>query len=393
MVSFKGTTRNILLVIGALIVLFLLWYFSAIVTYILISAVVSFIGRPLVKWLQKIRIWKIRIPASLAAFITLILIWVLFFGFFRFMIPLLIKEFETFSTINFDEILKAVEEPIVRLARFLKNEEVKAHGSTFFDLIREKLSARIDFSKLTNVLSFIAGTLGNLLIGFFSVSFITFFFLKEQDMFRNGIILLVPTYMEEKVGKILRSISYLLRRYFIGLLCEVLLIMLLVTTGLLIVGIEFQHAVIIGMICGFFNIIPYLGPWMSSTIGIMIAIAINVNADFMSFTLPLIGWMALVFGLVHLIDNILFQPFIYSSSVKSHPLEIFLVIIAAGSMAGILGMFLAIPVYTIFRVVAKEFFDNLKIVKKITENLDDESMKISGTWLNHNGGEQKNPVK
>jgi predicted PurR-regulated permease PerM len=378
MISFKVGTRNILFVVGGIVIVFLLWYFSAIVTYILISAVLSFIGRPVVKWLHKIKIWKLTIPVSLAAFVTLIFIWLVFFGFFRFMIPMLINEFDTFSSINFDEILKTIEQPIVNLARFLKHDEVATatHGSTFFDLIREQLSARIDFSKLTNVLGFVAGTLGNLLIGFFSVSFITFFFLKDQDMFRNGILLLVPTYMEEKVGKILSSISYLLRRYFIGLICEILLIMLLITIGLLIVGIEFQHAVIIGMICGFFNIIPYLGPWMSSAIGMMIAIAINVNADFMTYTLPLIGWMAVVFGTVHLIDNILFQPLIYSSSVKSHPLEIFLVIIAAGSIAGILGMFLAIPTYTILRVVAKEFFDNLKIVKKITENLDDENMKI-----------------
>ena len=90
----------------------------------------------------------------------------------------------------------------------------------------------------------------------------------------------------------------------------------------------------------------------------------------MSHTLPLLGFMTLVFALVQVIDNVLFQPLIYSSSVKAHPLEIFLVILAAGSMAGIVGMILAIPVYTILRVVAKEFFDNLKIVKKITENLD-----------------------
>ena len=89
----------------------------------------------------------------------------------------------------------------------------------------------------------------------------------------------------------------------------------------------------------------------------------------MSHTLPLLGFMIIVFGSVQIIDNILFQPLIYSSSVKAHPLEIFLVILAAASLAGILGMILAIPVYTILRVIAKEFFDNMKIVKKLTENL------------------------
>jgi predicted PurR-regulated permease PerM len=141
------------------------------------------------------------------------------------------------------------------------------------------------------------------------------------------------------------------------------------------VGIEFNHAVVIGLFCGMFNVIPYLGPWMGAAVGLLIGAALNINADFMSYTLPLLGLMAVVFLSVQIIDNILFQPLIYSSSVKAHPLEIFLVIMAAGSLAGILGMILAIPVYTILRVVAKEFFDNLKLVRKLTENLEKEKQK------------------
>jgi predicted PurR-regulated permease PerM len=82
--------------------------------------------------------------------------------------------------------------------------------------------------------------------------------------------------------------------------------------------------------------------------------------------------MTIVFLSVQVIDNVLFQPLIYSSSVKAHPLEIFLVIMAAGSMAGIIGMILAIPVYTIIRVIAAEFFENMKLVKKLTKNLEKE---------------------
>ena len=145
---------------------------------------------------------------------------------------------------------------------------------------------------------------------------------------------------------------------------------LLDAIGLSLVGLGFNHAVIIGFFCGLFNVIPYLGPWMGAAVGLLIGAAVNINADFMNYTLPLLGLMAAVFLSVQIIDNVLFQPLIYSSSVKSHPLEIFLVIMAAGSMAGVIGMFLAIPAYTIIRVVAKEFFDNMKLVRKLTENLN-----------------------
>ena len=369
MIQLKEKTRSILLIVGFLFVIFLLWYFSAIVTYILISVVLSFIGKPLVRWIISIKYKKFKIPKGVAAFITLVTLWFIFISFFTFIIPLLINELNTLSQVDFEVVLNSVEEPLIRFSQFLGKEPVALESQSFMDVVTASIADKIDFSQLSDLFAAIAGTVGELLIGFFSVSFITFFFLKEETMFRDVVILLVPTSYETKVAHILDSISHLLRRYFIGLLFEVFMVMLLVTTGLTIVGIAFEHAVVIGLFCGMFNIIPYLGPWMGAAVGLLIGAALNIDADFMIHTLPLLGWMLLVFGSVQILDNIVFQPLIYSSSVKAHPLEIFLVIIAAGSLAGILGMILAIPVYTILRVIAMEFFDNMKIIKKLTENL------------------------
>ncbi len=376
MIQLKGRTRNVLLFIGGIFIIFLIWYFSAIVTYVLISVVLSFIGRPLVRWLTTIHYKKIRITKGLAAFLALSVLWVVFVLFFRFIIPLLISEVETLSQIDLKALINSIEEPISRLLELAGSNPLSLENKTFMDVLTEQLTSEIDVSQLSNIFGFVAGTLGELLIAFFSVSFITFFFLRDKNMFREGVLLIVPTEMEAKVAHVMDSISYLLRRYFIGLLFEVFMVMLLDTIGLTIVGIGFNHAVIIGLFCGMFNVIPYLGPWMGAAVGLLIGTALNINVDFMSQTLPLLGLMAIVFASVQVIDNVLFQPLIYSSSVKAHPLEIFLVIMAAGSMAGILGMILAIPVYTILRVVAKEFFDNLKLVRKLTENLENESKKI-----------------
>ncbi|MGQ8337628.1 AI-2E family transporter [Sunxiuqinia sp. A32] len=369
MIRVQGTTKNILLGIGALLILFLVWYFSAIVTYILISAVLSLIGRPVVRFLSKLHYKGFKISETLAAFLTLILFWVLFIGSFRFLIPLLVNEFEQLSTINFQSVIEVIEQPVKNLMA-LSGGNVPSDDGGFLAIIKEQLGEIVDVSKLTDVFGFIAGTIGEFFIAFFAVSFITFFFLKEENMFKDGILVLIPSDYEEKVSKILSSIYNLLRRYFIGLVFEVTMVGILVTLGLTIVGIGFSHAVVIGLFCGLFNVIPYLGPWMGATVGLLIGIAINLNFDFMSHTLPILGFMLLVFVIVQVIDNILFQPLIYSSSVKAHPMEIFLVIMAAGSVAGILGMILAIPSYTIIRVIAKEFFDNLKIVRKLTENLE-----------------------
>ncbi len=370
MFNIKNRTRNILLISGGVILAFLLWFFLDIVIYILLSVILSFIGKPLMWALDRVKIGKWSVPRSVAAFISLVSLWLLFFAVFKFLIPLLVKEFETFSSINFEQIFSSLQEPLSRFFSVFSREPVVITDSTFIDLISQQLDEKFRISDLNQMVSIIAGTVGELFIGFFAVSFITFFFLKDSTMFRDAILLLVPTDMEEKVSKILDSISYLLRRYFLGIVLEMILVGSLYTLGLTIIGIEFNHAVIIGLFCGLFNIIPYVGPWIGVTIGLMIGLAIHVHMDFMSYTLPLLGWMAVAFLSVKVLDDVLFQPLIYSSSVKAHPLEIFLVILAAGSLGGIIGMVLAIPVYTILRVIAKEFFDNLKIVRKITQDLD-----------------------
>jgi len=267
-------------------------------------------------------------------------------------------------------ILNSLKDPLSRFFSFISRKQVVITDNTFIDLITEQLNARFSFSTISNVVSFVANTLGSLLIGFFAVSFITFFFLKEEKMFRDAVLLIVPTDMEKKVGKILTTISLLLQRYFVGIALEMLVVGTLYTLGLVIIGFEFSHAVVIALFASLFNIIPYVGPWIGALLGLLIGLALNVQMNFMDYTLPLLGWMGLIFLTVKTLDDILFQPLIYSSSVKAHPLEIFLVILAAGTVAGIKGMILAIPVYTIIRVIAKEFFDNLKIVRKITEEID-----------------------
>jgi predicted PurR-regulated permease PerM len=180
---------------------------------------------------------------------------------------------------------------------------------------------------------------------------------------------LFPDKYLEKIKHILASIKKLLTRYFIGIIVQISGIITLVSTGLTIVGVDFSDALVIALVVGLFNIIPYLGPIMGASLGLVLGLATNLDLTFYPELLPLLGYMTIVFIIVQVIDNVVFQPFIYSSSVNAHPLEIFLVILCAASLFGITGMILAIPSYTILRVIAKEFFNNLKVVKKITEKI------------------------
>ena len=181
---------------------------------------------------------------------------------------------------------------------------------------------------------------------------------------------MVPDKYDSRVKLAMIKSQRLLTRYFIGLFIEVLLVATLVTIGMLIVGLEFQHAITIGFIAGMLNVIPYVGPIIGAIFGIIIAAAVNLDLDLYTQLIPLIGYSALVFAIVQLSDNIIFQPLIYSNSVSAHPLEIFIVILAAGSMAGIGGMILAVPVYTIFRIFGGTFLTNFKVINSLTKHLN-----------------------
>ncbi len=366
----NSTFRYILIGLGIILIIFTIWYFIHIVSYILISAVIALIGRPLVELLGRIRIYKIKLPKWFRALTTLLLIWVIFIAFFRIVIPLVVNELNALSTIDSQKVLSSLKEPIAQLENIIeKYELVGENNFTVNQFLSQKAGSILNASFISGIFSYFAGVFGNLFIAFFAISFISFFFLRDERLFAESILSLVPDKYVEAFKHAMNSTRQLLMRYFIGILGQVTGIFTLVTIGLTIIGIDFGLSLLIGLIAAILNVIPYIGPIIGSSIGILIGIATHLELSFYSELMPLIGWMLLVFAIVQLTDNFLFQPLIYSNSVNAHPLEIFLVILIAGSLAGIPGMILAIPAYTVVRVFAKEFFNNFKVVKKLTKNI------------------------
>ena len=365
----NSTLKYIIGLLGIALLFYCLWYFRTIVTYILISAALSIAGQPVMRMLGRLKFKKFSLSNGIKAFITLISLWFFFILFFSLIIPVIIKEANILSSIDVYSLYHRLEQPLNDIFLFLKKYGLFENSGSFESYLTAKMTTIFSAGRVSNIISGLTGIFGNLLVAFFSISFISFFFLKESSLFTSGVLLLVPDKRTEEVQRILKAIEHLLSRYIIGIALEVVMVMILVTFGLWLSGLEFQHAIVCGVLSGIFNIIPYVGPWLGAGFGIIIGVATNTHLQFQTELLPLIGFMLLVYASVQLIDNILFQPLIYSSSVNAHPLEIFLVILAAGYIAGILGMILAIPAYTVLRVVAKEFFSNFKIVQKITENI------------------------
>ena len=364
------TPRTLLVAAAVAILALLVWRFSNIVAYILVASVLSLITRPLVRLLGKIRILKWHIPISIRALITLLFIWTVFFSFFRLFIPLVASEAQELSNIDTGMIVQEFEGPIERLEQWVgKLSLVDANDFTLMDEIQLRLSSIMSIEMVTDMLTDIASVLGNVAWAFLAISFITFFLLREEKLISSYIVTLFPKDKEQAFTRALESIKRLLRRYFIGILLQITGILIMVTLGMTIIGVGFRLGLVIGLVAAILNIIPYLGPLMGASLGVLLGVAANLDLDFASQLVPLMGYMTLVFIITQLTDNMVFQPFIFGNSVYAHPIEILIVIMAAGSLAGIVGMILAIPTYTVIRVFAKEFFNNFRVVQKLTEKI------------------------
>ncbi len=318
-------------------------------------------------------------PGRWLHLLTLLIIWGFIITFFAIFIPLVTSQLNYFSTIDGEKIVQLIEHPIRKVESFFRafNKDI-TNELSIQDYIVNKVSGLLNIQMVQNFLGSLMSVLGNILVAIFSITFITFFFLKDQHLFFESILMWVPDKYTENVSRALYSIKRLLTRYFIGIIIQSTCIMILVTTGMTIVGITFQQALVMGLIIGILNVIPYVGPWLGLFIAIIMGVASHIHEDFSTVVAPLVTYMIIVEAITHLIDNIVFQPVIFSNSVKAHPLEIFIVILAAGFAAGIPGMILGIPTYTVIRVFAKEFFNNFKAVQKLTSGLstDDLNSKL-----------------
>jgi predicted PurR-regulated permease PerM len=349
---------------------FLCWYFSTVIAYVLVAVVISFLGRPVDDLLGRVAVRGWRLPRAARAGVTLGCVWAVFVLFFVTVIPLVSGEFKALGSVNVASVVSRLEGPLAALDGWLKGFGFIDPGRDTRALLGESTRALLDMTSIKGLFGSLASTVGGIAIFLFAVTFISFFFLKDSQLFSRALLAALPARYGEGARKALDSIQRLLVRYFVGIFLEVVIVMTLNLIGLSIIGVGFNHAVLIGLVAGVLNVIPYVGPIIGVIFGLCVGVATSLDADFHAGMLPLLAYTGIVMIVTQVIDNVVLQPLIYGNSVHAHPLEIFLVILIAGNVAGIAGMILAIPVYTVSRVILREFFSEYRLVKSLTRGLD-----------------------
>ena len=349
--------------------------FGSVIVYVLLAGVVSLIAKPLKKMLAKIRIKGRSAPDWFLAILSILLILVIFSGIIAGLAPMVKEVISDVASVTGESSLGAISSNLTQLNAYLVQTFGLDPGFRLEVVILNQVKSVFNVNIFGNVIGSVASALASFGIGLFSVVFIAFFFIRDEKLFSRIICALAPDRHEEDVAESLSDVEHLLSRYFIGLIVEMSCVGLIDFLGLwAIARLELGTAIGIGFMAGLLNIIPYVGPLLGGVLGTIIAMTIRycgtgacgLDIGFWGFLAILVA----VFLLAQLVDNFILQPVIYSTSIQASPLEIFIVMLMAGTLGGIVGMLTAIPAYTVIRVIAGRFFPQVKFIRRLL-GLDD----------------------
>ena len=363
----------------------LCWYFRSVLVYILLAVVVSLIGKPLMTLLQKITIKGRKAPDWILAAFTIILLMVIFTAVVTMIVPVVSGIVKNISLTNIEDAARRVAIPLADFNTFLISTFPKLGSDFRIEVVAvQELHKLFDPSAFSSMIGSAASLVTDLGIGIFSVVFISFFFIKDDGLFTSMVAALVPDKHESNAAQAIADIGNLLSRYFIGVLIEILGVALLNFLRLLFIArLGADAALGIAFLTGLLNVIPYVGPLFGGVLGTILGLVlkysstnpVGLDVNFWIFTIILIA----IFCTTQLVDNFLYQPVIYSTSIKAKPLEIFIVLLVVGHIGGPISMIAAIPSYTAVRVIAFRFFRKIKAIRRlipsdrlITENDSEE---------------------
>lgn len=340
------------------------YLFTNVVVYLIISLVLALLGVPILKIISKIKIGKFKISDSVAALLTLCFFFTVIYIIGITFLPPLISQITFLSSTNLHDVMHNIfiHYPALQtsLSSLGSEKEIMTSVST-------QVSHFLNFQNISSIFNNTILYTGTILGGLFSILFITFFFLKDEKMVVRAMLLITPSSYEKEMLDIYRTSQKMLSKYFTGLFIDMILVSVIVTFLMWIFGIK--NALVIGCLAGVMNVIPYIGPIITLFFAVFLGISGCIEYNQYELIISTITKIVVILIGTNLVDAMLIQPTIFSNTVKAHPLEIFLVILMAAALGGVLGMVVAIPCYTLLRIIAKEFLIHFKFFKKLTENI------------------------
>jgi predicted PurR-regulated permease PerM len=328
----------------------LFWFFSDLVTYFVIAFIITAVLKVPTDYLSQLYFLGVKVPRFIAVSISFGLLALIISMFALLFVPLFTAQLKILAFNDFSYFIDKIDKPVGEIERLLiENHFIKREEGFLVESINIRMTMFLDSVQLDKIFPTVLSTATHIFVGTIMVVIITLFLLLEKGLFRKNLIALIPNKYFEVTINGMYKIEKLLSNYLLALLLQMLSTFTITSLGLILVGVE--YSITIGLFTALINVVPFIGPITSTSLGWFVAISTTeldiTNSDIF---LLLSFKVLLAFGITHLIDAFGLQPLIYSRSVKAHPLEILVMVFAGSTIAGALGMVLAIPVYTILKV-------------------------------------------
>ncbi|MDR2980035.1 MAG: AI-2E family transporter [Bacteroidales bacterium] len=333
------------------------YYFPSIVLYVFLAFILALMGKPIAGGISSIQFWKWRIPHGISSFITISFFLAMLVVMGMLFVPMLFKEFANIENINYDKLSGYLTTVLDNLQTFLHDNNIMDHEETIVGIVTVEIKNLINIELFSNMLGGLVNTTGNLIMALFTIFFVGFFFIKDNIRFDKLLKVFVSADYGERLTAISNNINTLLSRYCLGSVIRIAIMAVLLYAGFLLFGVK--NALFLGFLGGVLNIIPYLGPVIGLVLSYLFGFIDCVSMEQYNLILSIFLKISIVYIIANVIDNVILQPMIFSQSVKIHPVEVFLVTILGGEIAGMSGMILAIPVYTILRIIVIELYNQV----------------------------------
>ena len=300
----KGIFWAILQLTGLCIITWLLFQLKILLIYMVIAGIVSLIGRPINQFL----IQRLKMRNILGTSITIIFLLGLLISLFSLFVPLLVQQGENLSLLEVDLLKNNIETLVEEISIYFQLDNSFWQQQISVD----NLFQNVNFGLLPELLNQTLELLGGFTIGLFSIVFILFFFLKDSHLQKQIILALVNDKITDRVEKSIEKTKNLLSRYFLGLLLQISILLIIYSIVLAVFNVE--NAFIIAFLCALLNLIPYLGPIVGAVLMMLLTMSSFIGADFSSIILPKTIYVMIGFCVGQMIDSFFSQPFIFSNS-------------------------------------------------------------------------------
>jgi len=344
--------RIVKFIIGAAAIavsLLILYNYANLVVFLVLAMILSYILDPFANRLQSVGLNRTLGITLILATVVLVLVFIS-----TSIIPMVANQMAELtaqlSLENIRQIAVQVENQLIAQFEFLPEGFLEDSIPVIFNDL-------FNVNQISTIVGDALGIFTNIFSAVLVVPFAAFFFLKDGSKIRRDLLQLVPNKYFETTLTVLDKIEKRLGLYFRSVLFQSFLVALSSWGTLSVAGLD--NSMSVGIAVGLANTIPYFGPVLGYFLSIIISIIETGNFS-------LVAACILAIFVVQMLDNLLFQPMLFSRSADMHPVAILFIILIGAETAGILGMLIAIPLATVIKITITQLswsFNNYQVFR------------------------------